>query len=140
MTRDVGRTLAWGLDAWERMSSPWLRRVATTSVLLVVFGLSTAERLVGAAERGTFGIDLRIYRAAAATALAGGDRWTVSVGGLSFAGPPPSLLPYLPAALMPEAVAFVLYGVLAGLAPRSASCARSTCPSGGSCSRHSRTA
>ena len=65
MTRDLGRTLATGLDAWENAFSPWLRHAATTSVLLVAFGLSTAERLVGAAQRGTFGIDLRIYRAAA---------------------------------------------------------------------------
>ena len=116
MTRDLGRTFATGLDAWESAFSPWLRHAATTSVLLVAFGLSTAERLVGAAQRGTFEIDLRIYRAAAERALSGGDPWSVGVNGLSFAAPPPSLLPYLPAALLPEPVALVLYGVLAALA------------------------
>jgi hypothetical protein len=60
----------------------------------------------------TFGLDLRIYRAAAAAAIASTDPWTASVAGLTFAGPPPTLLPYLPAALPSEGVAIIVYGSL----------------------------
>lgn len=116
MERGVGRNLATLIDAFERSLSPWVRRTATTSVLLVVFALNTAERLIGAAEHATFAVDLRIYRAAADAAITGGDPWAASVGGLTFAGPPPSLLPYVPAALLPEGVAIVLYGALGVLA------------------------
>jgi hypothetical protein len=112
MERRIGRNLAGLLDAMERSLSPWVRHTATECGLLLVFALSTAERLMGAAARGTFGVDLRIYRAAAEAAIAGRDPWSASVGGLTFAGPPPALLPYLPAALLPEGVAIVLYGAL----------------------------
>ena len=70
----------------------------------------TAERLIGAYRLGTFGIDLRIYRAAADAALHGGDPWAAGAAGLTFAGPPPTLLAYLPSALVPEPLAVAVYG------------------------------
>jgi hypothetical protein len=60
----------------------------------------------------TFAIDLRIYRAAAEAAIAGRDPWATGANGLTFAAPPPTLLPYLPAALLPEGLAIALYGAL----------------------------
>ncbi len=112
MKRAIGRNLAAFLDTVERSFSPWVRHTTMEYGLLPVFILSTTERLAGAAARGTFGIDLRIYRAAAEAAIAGRDPWAASVGGLTFAGPPPALLPYLPAALLPEGVAIIVYGSL----------------------------
>jgi hypothetical protein len=95
------------------------RRLDTTAavqiverlVLPVVFGAITVGTLwlsIG----GWFGLDARVYRAAAAAVLAGHDPWRVTVDGLPFAGPPPTLLMYLPAAFVPESVAVVAYTVL----------------------------
>lgn len=53
-------------------------------------------------------IDIAVYREAALTALAGGDPWQAQVGGLVFAAPPPTLLLYIPAALMPAEAATVI--------------------------------
>ena len=80
--------------------------------LLLTFILVTAERLLGAYRLGTFAIDLRIYRAAADAALHGLDPWTAGVAGLTFAAPPPTLIPYLPSAVMPEPVAIAVYGAI----------------------------
>ena len=46
-----------------------------------------------------------LYRAATLTWLQGGNPWSVAHGGVYFAAPPPSLLPMIPFALLPEAVA-----------------------------------
>lgn len=104
--------LAAVVDAVDRvLDAPARARVATVGLLLT-FAIVTAERLLGAYTLGTFAIDLRIYRAAADAALHGIDPWSVGVLGLTFAGPPPTLLPYLPAAFLPEAVAVALYGAV----------------------------
>jgi hypothetical protein len=86
-------------------------------LLVTVFALSSGERLLRAADLGTFFIDLRIYRQAVITAASGGDPWAPTVGGFAFAGPPPSLIAYIPAAILPETVAMALYlGVWLGIA------------------------
>jgi hypothetical protein len=59
-------------------------------------------------------IDVTIYRHAAEMALSGGDPWTVDPNG-SFAGPPATLLFYLPAAMLPLPLATLLM-MSAGLA------------------------
>ena len=73
---------------------------------------SRPNALLGAWRLGTFAIDLRIYRAAAEAALGGANPWTAAVDGLGFAAPPPTLLPYFPAALLPELLAIAIYGAL----------------------------
>jgi hypothetical protein len=83
------RTVAWGLAA--------------------LFVVVTGERTLRAIQLGTLAIDLRIYRAAADAAIHGADPWRAGVGGLTFAGAPPALLPYVPAALLPENVAVAVY-------------------------------
>ena len=104
-----------GIDGVDRRFDARARGLLATWGLLVTFCIVTAERLLGAWSGGTFAIDLRIYRAAADAALHGGDPWTAAVNGLTFAGPPPTLLPYLPAAVLPEPVAIATYAAL-GLA------------------------
>ncbi|MEA2610711.1 MAG: hypothetical protein QOG32_437, partial [Chloroflexota bacterium] len=99
-------------DAVDRVLDARARGILATWGLIVTFVLVTAERLLGAASLGTFAIDLRIYRAAAEAALHGGNPWLAGVAGLTFAGPPPTLLPYLPAALLPESLAIALYGAI----------------------------
>jgi hypothetical protein len=99
-------------DYLDRAIRPSTRHVVATIGLLVVFMLVTGERLMGSASAGTIAIDLRIYRAAAQAAIAGGDPWAVGIAGFTFAGPPPTLLAYVPAALLPEGVALVVYGGL----------------------------
>jgi hypothetical protein len=84
------------------------------TVFLVV-SLHKVQTLVAA---GYFGLDFRVYRAAAAAALAGGDPWLVDVAGFRFGGPPPTLLAYVPAAFVPEflgAAAYLLVSVGAAL-------------------------
>jgi len=104
--------IADGIDAVDRIIDARGRALVATWGLFLTFVVVTAERLLGAYDLGTFAIDVRIYRTAAEVALHGGDPWSATVGGLSFAAPPPTLLAYLPAALVPEAVAIVLYGAV----------------------------
>ena len=108
--------LAAAQDTIDRVLSARGRRFAVTAVLLVTFVMVTVARLINAARLETFAIDLRIYRAAADAALAGHDPWAVAVHGLTFAGPPPTLLAYMPAAVLPEAVAIALYAVVSVVA------------------------
>lgn len=104
--------IAAGVDAVDRVISARGRALVTSWGLLLTFVVVTIERLLGAYDLGSFAIDLRIYRAAAETALQGGDPWSAGLAGLAFAGPPPTLLPYLPAAVLPEGVAIALYGTV----------------------------
>ena len=55
------------------------------------------------------GIDVEIYRHAAEVALAGGNPWTTELGRVPFVAPPPTLLPYLPLALIPLPAATVIF-------------------------------
>jgi hypothetical protein len=86
-----------------------LGRQVETIVVPVVFVLVTGGRLLLSLEGGWFGSDFSIYRAAAIAALDGRDPWLVTAAGLRFAGPPPSLLAYMPAALLPESVGAAIY-------------------------------
>jgi hypothetical protein len=104
--------IAAGVDAFDRIIDENGRARVATVGLLLTFIIVTTERLLGAYRLGTFAIDLRIYRAAAEAALHGGDPWSAGALGLTFAGPPPTLLPYLPAALVPEGVAIAFYATV----------------------------
>jgi hypothetical protein len=74
---------------------PWL--LATWFVAI------SAMRMLVIASGGP-GFDGRLYRTATVSWLAGGDPWLVSQGGVYFGAPPPSLLPMIPFAILPEAV------------------------------------
>lgn len=62
---------------------------------------------------GSLGIDARLYHRAAVEAVRHGDAWSVTAGNdLHFAGPPTTLLPYLPFVGVPEDL-FVVGHVIA---------------------------
>jgi hypothetical protein len=80
--------------------------------LFLTFAVVSAQKLVTWATTGHLWVDLRIYRAAAAEALAGGNPWNVIVDGYYYAAPPTSLIPYIPATFMPVDVATAVYAVV----------------------------
>ena len=86
-----------------------IRTRTVTWGLAAVFLIVTLERTLRAVQLGTLWIDLRIYRAAADAAIHGADPWQAGVDGLTFAGAPPALVPYVPSALLPEDVAIAVY-------------------------------
>jgi hypothetical protein len=95
------------------MTDPGIRwRFIATSVArlllplwFVIYGVLMAQNLIG--HDFAF-IDIEVYRTAAAAALAGQDPWAPQPGALAFAGPPPTLLLFLPLTLVPLEVAIVI--------------------------------
>jgi hypothetical protein len=85
------------------------RAIASASrlALPVCFVLLSAMRLT--VIGGTVGYDARLYRDATLTWMSGGNPWLVEHGGVYFAAPPPTLLPMVPFALLPEAVTVALF-------------------------------
>src|SRR5215204_6622950 len=84
--------------------------------LFLTFAMVSAQKFIVWATTGHLWVDLRIYRAAAAEALAGGNPWGVIVDGYYYEAPPTSLLPYVPAAFLPVNVATAIYAVVFGAA------------------------
>jgi hypothetical protein len=89
---------------------------ALPGALFLTFLAVCVDKFVYWAATGQLAVDLRIYRAAAGEALRGGNPWAVFVDGYHFAAPPPSLIPYFPAALLPEDVATVAYALVFSIA------------------------
>jgi hypothetical protein len=92
---------------WSKLA-PWLLPIWFTMFALQTFIYYAAHNLVG--------IDLAIYRHAGEVALAGGNPWIIDSNLAAFAGPPPTLLLYIPVSFLPLPVATVLMmgaGVLA---------------------------
>jgi hypothetical protein len=85
-------------DAWKEFLRPRLPLLLATWFVVI-----SVMRLIVIVPGG-FGIDGRLYRAATVAWLAGADPWFVSINGISFGAPPPTLLPMLPFALVPEPV------------------------------------
>lgn len=108
----VARLLATLFDAWERLLTPRVRAATSTWGLALIFVMVTVERTMSAISLGFVAVDLRIYRTAAIAAWQGGDPWKVGAEGLTFAAPPPALIPYLPAGAIPEILAILVYGAL----------------------------
>ncbi len=52
----------------------------------------------------SLGFDARLYATAARTLLQGGNPWAASLQGVVFAAPPPTLVPFLPFAYLPDPV------------------------------------
>jgi hypothetical protein len=92
-----------GLEARVRRLVPIL--LATWFIAITVM------RLILIAPGGP-GFDGRLYRSATVTWLAGGDPWSVVQGGVWFGAPPPSLIPMIPFALLPETIGVGLLLVL----------------------------
>jgi hypothetical protein len=86
-------------------------RVALVPTCLIAL---TAVRLASI-SRTSPGFDGRLYRAAAAAWLSGGDPWQIQTNGVYFAAPPPSLLIMAPFVALPESLAVSIL-IAAGLA------------------------
>jgi len=85
-------------------------RLATIGLATWFISLSVMRLSVIWPDRA---IDMRLYLRGTAEWLAGGDPWSVHFGTMYYSAAPPSLLPMVPFALMPEAVAVPLLTVLA---------------------------
>ena len=81
------------------------------------FGVISAIRLSAVVAGGNPGFDARLYLLATRSWLNGGEPW-VSISQQQFAAPPPSLLPLIPFALLPEpvGVAVLVCVAVAGVA------------------------
>ena len=80
----------------ERMFRPVLIAVFT----VVTFGLALPPLLVGL----PFGWDAVVYTEAARAWLRGANPWTSQGYAIGYAAPPPSFLPYVPFAPLPDPV------------------------------------
>ena len=92
-----------------KLDFEWVRERGIPLALALAFAFVTLARVVGAIRFDTLGIDARIYRLAAAAALSGQDPWAQQ-DLFRFAGTPPSLLLFLPAAYLSEIITVVAYG------------------------------
>jgi hypothetical protein len=102
-------TLAAMRSRLERLRASWQRVNGTRLLLVTTFLLVSGSRTLGAIQFGLVGVDARVYREAAVTLIGGGDPWAPTGGLVTFGGTPPSLVAFLPAALLPEMVAVPLY-------------------------------
>ncbi len=75
-------------------------------VLVVWFTVMSSWRVIGPAIIGPvdFGWDAVVYAHAARALLEGGNPWQAGVPDITYAGPPPSLIPFLPFAYLPDMV------------------------------------
>jgi hypothetical protein len=89
-------------------------RIAGQLSLPTWFVILSVNRAFVCWANGWLAIDLRIYRHAAQAWLGGANPWDSSVLGYRFAAPPPTLLPYVPLAIMPEPVAYAISIVVIG--------------------------
>jgi len=87
------------------LSAVWRR--AGSWVMAAWFGVISAYYLIGPpifrGDPPLLGWDAITYTHAAQALLSGGDPWTTQAYGIFFAAPPPSLLPYLAFAWLPDA-------------------------------------
>ena len=84
-------------------NSPWVRDTIDRWWLAFWFALVSGIGLILPQLREpSVLVDARLYVDAARTWLAGGDPWSVNIGGLYFAAPPPTLLAVAPFTLLPE--------------------------------------
>lgn len=95
----------------------YVARNVARPLLPMWFAAYAVLMLYNYGNHGFLFLDIAVYREAAITALAGGDPWAAQVGGLRFAAPPPTLLLFLPFALVPlEVATAVVTAILAGAA------------------------
>ena len=89
------------------------QRLATIGLATWFIALSAMRLSVIWPDRA---IDMRLYLRGTSEWLSGGDPWTIHFGTMHFAAAPPSLLPMVPFALLPEAIAVPILSVLAVVA------------------------
>lgn len=89
-------------------------RVASRTWLPIWFVVLDVYVVAEYVRRGYLGIDAVLYRGAAQALIAGRDPWAIQSVGLSFAGPPPTLLAFVPLAFLPERLT-ILVTIGAGL-------------------------
>ncbi len=95
------------------LNSPWVREAVQTKGLALWFALLVVPLLAGfLARRPVLFFDARLYLEATRMFLHGGDPWSVSLAGFYFAAPPPTLLPLVLFALLPDPWAWVVLGSL----------------------------
>ena len=104
--------LAVVLDTMDGLVSARSRRIVATYGLFITFVIVSTRKAVDFAAQGYVGIDLGIYRAAAHAVLAGQNPWPANGHDAPFAATPPTIVAYLPAALMPDSVAAMAYALL----------------------------
>jgi hypothetical protein len=87
-------------------------------VLLVWFTTMSCYRVIGPAIVGPvdLGWDAVVYTRAARALLDGGNPWLAGIPNATFAAPPPSLIPYLPLAYLPDLAVQAIGVGLAALA------------------------
>ena len=89
---------------------------ATRIILPVWFGLSSLWVLSPQIFFGkSLGWDAVAYTGAARTLLSGGDPWASTSPSISYAAPPPSLIPYLPFSGLPDAIVAPVWVLIAGI-------------------------
>ena len=95
-----------GLAARLQSSFSRLPLTPTELVLIVWFTIMSVRRVIGPAIVGPvdLGWDAVAYTRAARALLDGGNPWTVGIPNATYAAPPPSLIPFLPFAYLPEPV------------------------------------
>jgi hypothetical protein len=94
-------------------NSPWVHDVVARWGLGVWFTLLVVPTILGFISRNpVVFFDARLYLDATRAYLAGADPWAVSLQGFSFAAPPPTLLPLVPFALLPEPLGWIVLGSL----------------------------
>jgi hypothetical protein len=87
---------------------------AAPFLLITWFVVEDGSKVAYYLYYGIVGNDFFIYREAAVVALNGGDPWASSYLGYRFAAPPPTLLPYLILALLPQALAALVSVLVLG--------------------------
>jgi hypothetical protein len=108
----LGPLMARLLDAGDRILPSRDRRLVATSGLFITFVVVATRKALDFSQQEFLGIDLRIYRVAAQTVLTGQNPWPSDVTDTPFAATPPAILAYIPAALMPDAMAPAVYAAL----------------------------
>lgn len=99
-----------GPRAFERVASDvylGVIRPAADYGLPIWFLLLAVSTVAGYISIDYIGIDVLLYRQAAIEALTGGNPWAIQANDLAFAGPPMTLLFYLPLSFVPLQVATI---------------------------------
>ncbi len=90
-----------------------MRRNVARLALPAWFALISVPLILGLLRKpDTLFLDARLYIDATRLWLAGGDPWSASYLGIEYAAPPPSLLPLVPFALLPQPLDWVLLGLV----------------------------